>query len=262
MIYLYHGGGASITDISGETMSAEGWKTLRSNAVRLLSARRQVKAADALNKFPFELLNATNYFLDEFAILRLTTGMEQYVALTELQNDRTIENPFHEIAKTIDELGTYVRFVVLQLQSEDATLPVAPPSPQVTTEAVERALADAELLLRSRGPEHALDRVHTAVHGYLRAVLERHHLPASQTATATELFKTLREAHEPLRELGARGNEIKRLIMALATILDSMGTLRNNASGAHPNPVVLDPPEAMLAINAARSLLHYLDQRV
>ncbi|MBK6495910.1 MAG: abortive infection family protein [Gemmatimonadetes bacterium] len=132
----------------------------------------------------------------------------------------------------------------------------------MTSEAVERSLADAELLLRGRGPEHAFDRVHTAVHGYLRAALEREGASASQTASPTELFKSLREAHPNLQGLGVRGADSRRILSALATILDALGTLRNQASGAHPNPAVLEPAEAMLAINAARSLIHYLDERL
>jgi Abortive infection C-terminus len=38
--------------------------------------------------------------------------------------------------------------------------------------------------------------------------------------------------------------------------------LRNNASVAHPNEALLDEPEAMLAINAARTILHYLDAKL
>lgn len=262
MIYLYNGGGAQITEIFGEALHPDEWKTLRASAVRLLSARRQIKASQALQSYPFALHNATNFFSDEFTVLSLDAALDEYVRLAELQNEKSIENPFHAIATTVSEIGPYVRFVVMQLQSEEGPLPVPPPSPKITTEAVESALADAELLLRSRGPQHALDRVHTALHGYLRAALERQGCPASQTAPATELFKRLREVHPALADLGARSADTKRIIMALATVLDAMGTLRNQASGAHPHLALLEPPEAMLAINSARSLLHYLDARV
>jgi hypothetical protein len=36
---------------------------------------------------------------------------------------------------------------------------------------------------------------------------------------------------------------------------------RNNKSMAHPN-TLLEPPEAMLAINAIRTMLHYLDNKL
>jgi hypothetical protein len=39
--------------------------------------------------------------------------------------------------------------------------------PAATTDTVQRALADAEALLKSRGPVSAVDRLHTALHGHL-----------------------------------------------------------------------------------------------
>lgn len=262
MIYLYHGGGASISAFLGDVLHPDEWRDLRSATVRLLRARKQAKAAEALNAYPFELLRATNDFGDDFSALRFVANLDQYVNLSELQNSKTIEAPFHVIATTITELGTFVRFVVVELESTAGLAPVQPPAPQFTTEAVDRALADAELLIKSRGPEHAVDRVHTAIHGYLRGALELIGENTSQTDTATELFKRLREVFPQIREQVTGSAETKRLIMALAQILDTLGTLRNNASGAHPNSYILQPPEAMLAINAARSLLHYLDDRL
>ena len=37
---------------------------------------------------------------------------------------------------------------------------------------------------------------------------------------------------------------------------------RNNASVARPNEELRDAPEAMLAVNTARSILHYVDARL
>lgn len=262
MIYLYHGGGASITEISGPALPPDEWLRIRTAALRLLGARGHTQAASLLRDYAFELLGATNFFNDEFAVLRLTATLDQYVALSEVQHDTKAQQPFKVVADTIAEIGPYVRFIVMLLESEDGPLPVSAPSPQITSEAVESALADAELLLRSRGPASAIDRVHTALHGFLRAALERGGQPASATASVPELFKRLREAHPAMRNLGARGDDSKRIVMALATVVDAATALRNNASGAHPHEETLDAPEAMLVINAARSLLHFLDHKL
>jgi hypothetical protein len=45
-------------------------------------------------------------------------------------------------------------------------------------------------------------------------------------------------------------------------VLDAMNPLWNRASLAHPNPPLLAEPEAMLVINAARTILHYLDAKL
>ena len=78
----------------------------------------------------------------------------------------------------------------------------------------------------------------------------------------TGLFKQVRKAHPAFRDLGPRNDDILRVLRALAIILDSFNPPRNKASVAHPNPALLPEPEAMLVINAARSTLHYIDEKV
>ena len=41
-----------------------------------------------------------------------------------------------------------------------------------------------------------------------------------------------------------------------------MNPVRNYGSLAHPNENPLEEPEAMLAVNAVRSLLHYLNMKL
>ena len=52
------------------------------------------------------------------------------------------------------------------------------------------------------------------------------------------------------------------MLNAFATVLDAMLPVRNQASVANPNPSLLDVPEARLVINASRTLLHYLDDKL
>ena len=48
----------------------------------------------------------------------------------------------------------------------------------------------------------------------------------------------------------------------MSSVVDTLNTLRNTASLAHPNDALLDDEEAMLAINAAQTILHYLDPKL
>jgi hypothetical protein len=266
MHYLYHGGGAAITEVLGPVASQEEWDRIRAGAIRLLTARRHKLAASLLEQMPFEWRDATNFFSDEFTILKVEVPVEKYVALQEAELNKTIEHPFKAIADAITEISPdrpLVRFVVAQLDTEiGGAEDVAPPSPRVTSEAIESALADAELLARARGPEHAIDRVHTALHGYLRVALERVGVDASATAAATELFKLLRENDPGLRAAVVGGDESKRIVMSLASVVDATNTLRNTMSGAHPSSSRLSRAEAQLMINATRSLIHYLDEKL
>jgi hypothetical protein len=44
--------------------------------------------------------------------------------------------------------------------------------------------------------------------------------------------------------------------------MDALNPIRNNASIAHPNQDLLEKEEALLVINVARTLLHYLDSKI
>jgi hypothetical protein len=52
------------------------------------------------------------------------------------------------------------------------------------------------------------------------------------------------------------------MLRGLAQIVDAMNPVRNHSSLAHPNDNLLEEPEAMLAANAVRSLLHYLNMKL
>lgn len=157
------------------------------------------------------------------------------------------------------ERATEIRRWIARLRSGPH---VEQPTLRITSEVVERALLDAQELLRATGATSGVDRLHTALHGYLREVCGGAGLKAVEDAPLTDLFKQIREKHPAFRDLGPRSDDILRVLRALATILDTLNPLRNKASVAHPNPTLLAEPEAMLAINAARSILHYIDERV
>jgi hypothetical protein len=139
---------------------------------------------------------------------------------------------------------------------------VEQPTLRITSEVVERALLDAQELLRASGATSGVDRIHTALHGYLREVCGSAGLKTAKDAPLTDLFKQVREGHPAFRDLGPRRDDILRILRALATIVDSFNLLRNKASVAHPNPALLPEAEAMLVINVARTILHYVDEKV
>ncbi len=139
---------------------------------------------------------------------------------------------------------------------------VEQPMLRITSDVVERALLDAQELLRASGATSGVDRIHTALHGYLREACGSAQLTIEEDTQLTDLFKQIREKHPAFRNLGPRSDDIIRVLRALATILDSFNPLRNKASIAHPNPVLLPETEAMLVINTARTILHYVDEKI
>ena len=155
MIVLYRGSGSGDFELSGPALSPEGWQRLRRNVCRLLELRGQPRAAELLRSFPFEVMDATNHFGDDFSVLHATVALEQYVN-AEAYKDREGRAAFQQIAATITEVGPFIRFIAVALDTDAAPEPVMSPSLQVTSDIVERALADAERLLTTSGPASAV----------------------------------------------------------------------------------------------------------
>jgi hypothetical protein len=140
-------------------------------------------------------------------------------------------------------------------------VPSVPP-PRSASEVVRLALADADSLLRSAGATSAIDRLHTALHGYLRSVCANSGLQAQENASLTVLFKALRTQHPAIKSLGTQDSDIGRIFVAFASVLDSLNTLRNHASVAHPNEFLLEADEAELVVNAVRTVFNYLVKKL
>lgn len=148
--------------------------------------------------------------------------------------------------------------IVKRLESGSS---VSSPSPKITTAVVERAISDTETLLKTSGATSGVDRIHTALHGYLKAVCLDAGITYESDDTITRLFKLLRQNHPALQNLGARQTDIEKILQAFGTVMDALNPIRNKASVAHANENLLEKDEAFLVINAARTILHYLDAK-
>ena len=144
----------------------------------------------------------------------------------------------------------------------EGTSPVSSQKPAITSLVVERAIDDAERLIETTGATSAVDRLHTALHGYLKAVCDDASIAYGSDTTMNGLFRLIREHHPAFADLGPRAQDITSVMRAMGSIMDAMNPIRNKASVAHPNNELLETPEALLVINAARTILHYLDQKV
>lgn len=75
------------------------------------------------------------------------------------------------------------------------------------------------------------------------------------------LLRVLREEHPALANSGPRSQDIDKVLKSMSTIMDALNPVRNNANVAHANAELLEAPEAMLCINAVRTMLHYLNAK-
>lgn len=139
---------------------------------------------------------------------------------------------------------------------------VQSPNLQMTSEVVERAIADSESLLKTSGATSGVDRIHTALHGYLVVVCDKAGITYPAEPSLTALFKLIRQQHPKLTNLGPRSADIEKILNSSSAILDALNPVRNKASVAHPNAALLDKDEAMLVMNVTRSLLHYLNDKL
>lgn len=143
-----------------------------------------------------------------------------------------------------------------ELPTEAVTAPVL----KVTSSTVERALTDVENLIRTNGPTSSVDRVHTALHAYLIAVCKEAEIEHGDKVSIMELFSLLRNRHPTLQYLGPRTDDVVVVLRSLSKVIDKLNTVRTSL--AHPSDQPLNEPEAFLMINAARTVLHYLDAKL
>lgn len=263
MITLYRGSGAQDFHLL-EAMPAVYWTKLRAKAIRLLVTRGSSQAAEILEKVPWELREASNGFGDEFSVLYWAAPLNRYVEAAESAENRKDAAAYGQIAKAVGEgaTSTYVRFIAVGIGEDEGPEPVDSPNLAISTDVVERALNDAEQLMSSTGATSGVDRVHTALHGYLKAACDKAGLEYPVDASLTSAFKILRTTHPAFASTGPQAQEIQRIVNGFASTVDALNTVRNQASEAHPSATLLEEPEAMLMINAVRTLLHYLNAKL
>lgn len=263
MIRLFQSSGSGEIELLVQSMSNPDWERLKNVTVRLLERQGALKAAELLRENPFFIHGGTNGFGDEFDVLYMQAPLDTYVQLAEMTEDVQFKFQFQVIAKKVSEVsGRYIRFVAVELDTNNGTPPVDSPVLEVTSDVIERALRDAERLIATEGAISGVDRLHTAFHGYLRALAVRIGITEIKDASITELFKAIRERHLDFQHTSPRKSDIDKIMRSLANIIDTLNPVRNQASVAHPNAELLQEPEAMLVINSIKTLLHYLNARM
>ena len=94
-----------------------------------------------------------------------------------------------------------------------------------------------------------MDRLHTVLHDFLIVVCDAAGIAHGESETTVALLRKVENGHPRFADLGPRAQDIKKVLNASASILDALLPVRNQASVAHPNELLLDEPEARLVIN-------------
>jgi hypothetical protein len=259
MVKLYSSGGAQDYEILSPAMNGDKWEKFKIAVRRLLKARKS-NCLDFFEQHNFKLAEGTNFFGDEFYILYFEVSLEKYVEYEENSELKKID--FYELANTITELGYFVRFIIIKHCIDIESDIVSQPTPINSTQIVELALKDSQNLLYSSGPVSAVDRNHTALHGYMQNICDEANINYSTRPALTELFKLIKENHPKFNSEDNDISSANKLLRSLSSIVDTLNYIRNNESIAHPNEKILQEPEAILVINCARTLFHYLSIKI
>jgi hypothetical protein len=212
MLRLYSSFGSPEIELL-EEVPLESWERLRRNAVRLLEDSGDPNVAAILEHAPFELWSGTNSFNDQFHLLYMRTTTSQYVAYEAEVEAKADLWKYRRIADTVGKLGPDIRFIAVDVDMSAEGEEVASPKLKLTSAVVERALNDAETLIRTNGAVSSIDRIHTAFHGYLTALCDEAGLAYGEDASITELFKLVRTAHPSMSRASTGAKEVDRVLV-------------------------------------------------
>lgn len=122
-------------------------------------------------------------------------------------------------------------------------------------------LRDVKTLVEHRGAKSAVDRIHTALHAYLKFVCDSKEISFNKNASITELFKLVNSHIVGLTADKKVKENIDRILKSLSSVVDSLNYLRNHASLAHANEQ-MDEDEAQLVIESTLTILKYLNNKL
>ena len=144
---------------------------------------------------------------------------------------------------------------------ESASTLVDDVSPKSKSEVVQVALKNANHLISRGIVPSAVSNTHTALHGYLKQMCDDESIEYAKNASLPKLFKLLQDNHSVFQSGGPHQDKIDNVGKGLSTAIHSLNEIRNQASDAHPNDGLLDIVDATLAVNAMRTIFHYLEDK-
>jgi len=254
---LWDRGSATDYELKGPIPSTDDHARTIQRTKELLARRNRPAAVDLLERTPCGLYDAHNHFGDDFGVLVFEVPLARYEELRLFRSDPASRLVLASIAEVFGELGIYIRIIASEISDDFAM--VQAPEPALTLEVVDRALRDAEILLAQAGPVSAVDRAHTALHGYLLQQCRQAEIPCEfADPNSARLFGLIRDHHPAFASNGPWAGQVTTLLRSMGAVIGTLEPLRNRGSVAHPNEALLDQAEAMLFINCARTLLHYL----
>ena len=129
------------------------------------------------------------------------------------------------------------------------------------TDAISKAIDDAEVFMSEGKYDSAFDRVHTAFHGYLRKKLDDLGESYEESDTLNQLYNKLHSYVSAYITTDIAGL-IKTTLRSASGVINSINELRNRHSLAHPNDELISAREAQLCIRLVKELSDYIEKVV
>lgn len=128
------------------------------------------------------------------------------------------------------------------------------------TVVIEKAVADAEILMGEGKYDSAFDRIHTAFHGYIRKILDNKGVPYEESDTLCQLYSKLHA--EISSNIGSAeiAELIRTSLRSASGMISSINEMRNRHSLSHPNDDLLQKREAEFSIKLVKVLSDYINR--
>jgi hypothetical protein len=131
-------------------------------------------------------------------------------------------------------------------------------------EFVEETLNQCQTLILQHSSSAALDRAHTALHGYFKKACEDAGLNITENnPKIQDYWSKIRREHPNFQiDVKEYHSPISQMVGSIAKLLENLNEARNNHAFSHPNEDIMGEEEAKFCINLFRSILQYVDRKV
>jgi len=149
--------------------------------------------------------------------------------------------------------------VLILLSESDDTVDVDFSRIATRSGTVHKAIEDAEVFIREGKFDSAVDRVHTAFHGYLRQLLDEHGDRSNPDDSLPGIYAKLHAYYSNSIQPAEIGERIKMILRSAGGMVTAVNELRNNNTVAHPNGYLIQKREAQLVIRLINAIIDYIE---
>lgn len=122
-----------------------------------------------------------------------------------------------------------------------------------------KAVEDAEVFIREGKYDSAVDRIHTAFHGYLRQLLIEHDIACGTGEGLPVLYSKLHGQYSRVIQPSEIGERVKSILRSGSGMINTINELRNNNTIVHPNGHLIQKREAKLVIRLVNAIMDYIE---